>query len=105
MNTVKTAERLNLIDDKILMPNPRQIEWYNREKIAFIHFGINTFTGKEWGDGTESPELFNPTDIDVDGWIRVVKDAGLKFKIPFIQNVVLYDTRLLNLDPPAQDNG
>ena len=81
MNTVKTAERLNLIDDKILMPNPRQIEWYNREKIAFIHFGINTFMGKEWGDGTESPELFNPTDIDVDGWIRVVKDAGFKCAI------------------------
>ena len=35
--------------------------------------------------------------------VRVVKDAGLKFKIPFIQNVVLYDTRLLNLDPPAQE--
>ena len=35
--------------------------------------------------------------------VRVVKDAGLKFKIPFIQNVVFYDTRLLNLDPPAQE--
>jgi len=35
--------------------------------------------------------------------VRVVKDAGLKFKIPFIQKVVLYDTRLLNLDPPAQE--
>ena len=35
--------------------------------------------------------------------VRVVKDAGLKFKVPFIQNVVLYDTRLLNLDPPAQE--
>ncbi|MBQ8662149.1 MAG: protease modulator HflC [Alphaproteobacteria bacterium] len=35
--------------------------------------------------------------------VRVVKDAGLKFKIPFIQNVVFYDNRLLNLDPPAQE--
>ena len=35
--------------------------------------------------------------------VRVVKEAGLKFKIPFIQNVVFYDTRLLNLDPPAQE--
>jgi len=33
--------------------------------------------------------------------VRVVKDAGLKFKIPFIQKVVFYDNRLLNLDPPA----
>jgi len=35
--------------------------------------------------------------------VRVVKDAGLKFKVPFVQNVVFYDTRLLNLDPPAQE--
>lgn len=35
--------------------------------------------------------------------VRVVKDAGLKFKIPFIQKVVFYDKRLLNLDPPAQE--
>ena len=35
--------------------------------------------------------------------VRVVQEPGLKFKIPFIQNVVYYDTRLLNLDPPAQE--
>ena len=35
--------------------------------------------------------------------VRVVKEAGLKFKVPFVQNVIFYDTRLLNLDPPAQE--
>ena len=35
--------------------------------------------------------------------VRLVKEPGLKIKIPFIQNVILYDTRLLNLDPPAQE--
>lgn len=35
--------------------------------------------------------------------VRVVKEAGLKFKVPFVQNVVFYDSRLLNLDPPAQE--
>ena len=35
--------------------------------------------------------------------VRLVKDAGLKLKVPFIQNVVFYDNRLLNLDPPAQE--
>ena len=35
--------------------------------------------------------------------IRLVKEPGLKVKMPFIQNVVIYDTRLLNLDPPAQE--
>lgn len=35
--------------------------------------------------------------------IRVVREPGLKFKVPFVQNVVFYDARLLNLDPPAQE--
>ncbi len=35
--------------------------------------------------------------------IREIKQAGLKFKIPFIQKVVIYDNRLLNLEPPAQE--
>lgn len=35
--------------------------------------------------------------------VREVKEPGLKFKIPFIQNVIVYDKRLLNLDPPAQE--
>ena len=35
--------------------------------------------------------------------MRVVNEPGLKFKVPFIQNVVFYDSRLLNLDPPAQE--
>lgn len=35
--------------------------------------------------------------------VREVKEPGLKIKTPFIQNVILYDKRLLNLDPPAQE--
>ncbi|MEE6206895.1 MAG: protease modulator HflC [Alphaproteobacteria bacterium] len=35
--------------------------------------------------------------------IRVINEPGLKFKIPFVQNVIFYDSRLLNLDPPAQE--
>ena len=35
--------------------------------------------------------------------VRLVKEPGLKIKTPFIQNVIFYDTRLLDLDPPAQE--
>lgn len=45
---------------------------------AFVHFSPNTYTGLEWGDGTESPELFNPTELDCDGWCEAIKSAGMK---------------------------
>ena len=59
-------------------PLARQYEWQRLEFTAFIHFTINTFTGKEWGDGTEDPSLFNPTALDTRQWVRVCKEAGMK---------------------------
>lgn len=59
------------------VPNMGQIEWMNMERYAFIHFSINTFTDQEWGMGNESPELFNPKDLDCNQWASVCKEAGL----------------------------
>lgn len=62
-------------------PNSRQIEWFKREKSIFFHFGMNTFTNMEWGDGTESPSTFNPTNLDCRQWIKTIKDAGFRAAI------------------------
>lgn len=59
-------------------PSQRQLEWQKMEYYAFIHFGMNTFTGREWGDGKDSPELFNPTALDAEQWVRSIRDAGMK---------------------------
>ena len=64
-----------------LVPTPQQLEWQQMEFTAFLHFGINTFTGREWGDGTESPELFNPSELDAEQWVRALKDGGFKMAI------------------------
>ena len=45
---------------------------------AFIHFSPNTYTGLEWGTGEEDPSIFNPVNLDCDGWCKAIKSAGMK---------------------------
>ncbi|WP_303010319.1 alpha-L-fucosidase [uncultured Bacteroides sp.] len=61
-----------------LVPTPQQLSWQQMELTAFLHFGINTFTGREWGDGKENPVLFNPSELDAGQWVRNLKEAGFK---------------------------
>ena len=62
-------------------PSPRQLAWQQLETTAFLHFTVNTFTDKEWGDGTEKPGIFNPAKLDARQWIRTLRDAGFRMAI------------------------
>ena len=77
--TATAAEKLDMASR--LVPAPQQLEWQAMELTAFLHFGVNTFTGREWGDGTEDPNIFNPTALDCEQWVRTLKDAGFKMAL------------------------
>ncbi len=64
-----------------IVPSPQQYAWQKMEFNAFIHFGMNTFADVEWAKEKASPQLFDPTDLDCDQWVRVLKEAGVKMAI------------------------
>ena len=59
-------------------PTPQQLAWQRDELALFVHFGVNTFTDREWGDGTENPAIFNPTELDPRQWARAARTAGAR---------------------------
>ena len=61
-----------------IVPTERQVHFQQLEFYAFIHFTVNTFTDKEWGDGSESPEIFDPKKLDAEQWVKAVKSAGMR---------------------------
>ncbi len=64
-----------------VVPTMNQLSALENEFIAFVHFGPNTFTQKEWGSGFESSDVFELKELDTDQWCRAIKAAGMKMVI------------------------
>ena len=60
------------------VPTKYQIDWQKLEYYMFVHFGPNTFTDVEWGNGRENPQVFNPSNLDCRQWAATAKAAGMK---------------------------
>ena len=59
-------------------PSAQQLRWHEMQYYMFIHFGVNSFTNLEWGEGAENPKIFNPQNLDSRQWARIAKKAGMK---------------------------
>lgn len=75
---VAAAQSQNAVDIK---PSSQQVEWQDLEFGVLIHFGPNTFMNREWGDGSASPQVFNPTDFNADQWMSAIKAAAAKYVV------------------------
>jgi alpha-L-fucosidase len=60
------------------IPSASQLEWQRDEFALFTHFGVNTFTDREWGDGKESPAIFAPASLDIRQWAKAARAAGAR---------------------------
>jgi alpha-L-fucosidase len=64
-----------------VLPRANQINWMRLERTFFVHFGVNTFKGVEWGSGHEDPSIFNPSSLDANQWVSAMKNFGGKMVV------------------------
>lgn len=79
-----------------VIPTANQLSALQNEFIAFIHFGPNTFTRLEWGNGLEKPSVFDLKELDTDQWCEAIKAAGMKMVILTVKHhdgFVLWQSR------------
>lgn len=61
-----------------ILPTQRQLTWHETEMYCIIHFGVDTYTDKEWGFGDEDPAILNPVDFDAMQIVGAAKAGGFK---------------------------
>lgn len=74
-NDIESAQKIGVQR----LPVSQLEHWQELGYGMFIHFGMSTFSGDELGSGKDPCSLYNPTELDVDQWVKVARDAGMKY--------------------------
>ena len=88
-------------------PNAYQLAQIKRKYGMFVHFGINTFYDQEWTDGSKPAASYKPLTVDADEWVRVAKEAGMKYVILVTKHVdgfCLWDSKYTLYDVASSGN-
>ena len=75
------ADQIQTKQVELAKPSAKQIEFADWEVGGFFHYTLNPFTGQEHGDGKQPPSKFNPTELDIDQWLRTAKSMGAKYAV------------------------
>lgn len=92
-----------------VIPTENQLNALRNEFIAFIHFGPNSFTRLEWGNGMEDPMVFDLKSVDTDQWCEAMVAADMKMVIITVKHhdgFVLWQSRYTDhgiMSTPFQD--
>lgn len=87
--------------------NSCQKQMRERGYGMFIHFGMNTFNGMEWSEGKDAPELYNPTELDCEQWVRTARDAGFRYVLLVTKHhdgFCLWDSAVTDYDVASSGN-
>ena len=69
------------------VPSARQLAWNQTEFYAFFHYGMNTYTGQEWGNGSENEDIFAPTAVpNPRQWLEAIKAGGMRGGIAVVKH-------------------
>ena len=69
---------LDIVASATPVPSASQLAWQRDELAMFLHFGVNTFTDREWGDGREDPSIFAPSRLDARQWASAARAGGFR---------------------------
>jgi len=77
---ISNSDSASVIAEKAakVLPRANQTDWMRLERTFFLHFGVNTFNGVEWGSGREDPSIFNPKELDANQWLDAMQKFGGK---------------------------